>query len=116
MGGGEEETSGQIRQRVHRAVEVQRERFKGSPIRRNARIPAAMIREFCPLTAEAEKAFRTAKEKLALSGRAFHGVLRTARTIADLDGNDRIHTPHILEAVQHRRSGEDPYDILAEDG
>jgi magnesium chelatase family protein len=46
------------------------------------------------------------------SGRACHGVLRVARTIADLDGKDAIDTVHILEAVQHRRSGDDPFDIF----
>jgi magnesium chelatase family protein len=72
----------------------------------------AQIESFCPLTEEADRAFRKAAEKLALSGRAFHGILRTARTIADLEGRDTIETNHILEAVQHRRTGDDPYDVL----
>jgi magnesium chelatase family protein len=50
--------------------------------------------------------------KLGLSGRAYHGILRVARTIADLEGRDSIDAGHILEAVQHRRQGDDPYDIL----
>ncbi|MDR0731988.1 MAG: hypothetical protein LBF63_09990 [Treponema sp.] len=51
---------------------------------------------------------------MALSGRAYHGILRVARTIADLEGRDSIEGEHILEAVEHRRRGDDPYDILAE--
>jgi magnesium chelatase family protein len=51
--------------------------------------------------------------KLGLSGRAFHGILRVARTIADLEGREAIDAVHILEAVQHRRLGDDPYDILS---
>ncbi|MDR1278823.1 MAG: YifB family Mg chelatase-like AAA ATPase [Treponema sp.] len=110
--GGEEE-SAVIRGRVERAVEVQRARFSGTGIRRNARLPAGMIESACPLTDRGTAAFRQAMSKLGLSGRAFHGVLRVARTIADLEGRDTIDTVHILEAIQHRRQGDDPYDILS---
>jgi magnesium chelatase family protein len=60
----------------------------------------------------ARNAFHNAIARLGLSGRAYHGILRVARTIADLDGKDTIGTDHILEAVQHRRYGEDPYEIV----
>jgi magnesium chelatase family protein len=110
--GGEEE-SAVIRGRVERAVAIQRERFGETGIRRNARIPAGMIERACPLTDRGAAAFRQAAAKLCLSGRAFHGILRVARTIADLEGRDAIDTVHILEAIQHRRQGDDPYDILS---
>jgi magnesium chelatase family protein len=110
--GGEEESAA-IRGRVEAAVEIQRARFAGTGIRRNARIPAGMIEAACPLTGRGAAAFRQAMAKLGLSGRAFHGVLRVARTIADLEGRDAIDAVHILEAVQHRRLGDDPYDILS---
>jgi magnesium chelatase family protein len=116
MGKGEEENSAAITRRVSRAAEIQRERFRGTAIRRNARMGPDMIARYCPLSAEAEGAFRQAAEKLGFSGRAFHGVLRTARTIADLEGRDTILPVHILEAVQHRRLGEDPYEILSAAG
>jgi magnesium chelatase family protein len=64
------------------------------------------------LTPRAGEAFRTAAANLGLSGRAYHGILRVARTIADLEGKDTLDTAHILEAIEHRRLGEDPYDIL----
>jgi magnesium chelatase family protein len=113
MTGAGEEESAVIRGRVERAVEIQRARFAGTEVRRNARLPAGMIGAACPLTERGAAAFRQAMAKLGLSGRAFHGVLRVARTIADLEGRDSIDTPQILEAIQHRRQGDDPYDILS---
>ena len=71
-----------------------------------------MVDRLCPLTKNAGEAFNTAAARLGLSGRACHGILKTARTIADLEGKDSIDTAHILEAVQHRRYGDDPYDII----
>ncbi|MFP3042582.1 YifB family Mg chelatase-like AAA ATPase [Treponema primitia] len=110
------ENSADIARRVLYAVEIQRERFKKTGIRRNARMSTGMIDRFCPLSANAETAFRTAAEKLGLSGRAYHGALRVARTIADLEGAESIKTVHILEAIQHRRQGDDPYDVFSAGG
>jgi magnesium chelatase family protein len=107
-----EESSADIAQRVQAAVAIQRQRFKGMGIRRNALIPAGKIETMCPLTEQAHSAFHKALAHLGLSGRAYHGILRVARTIADLDGKEIIDTVHILEAVQHRRYGEDPYEIV----
>jgi magnesium chelatase family protein len=112
LAGGREESSEAVALRVGRAVAIQRERFRGTGIRRNARMTAGMTEKYCVLTTEAQNAFHTALEKLNLSGRAFHGILRVGRTIADLEGKDTVTTAHILEAVQHRRMGEDPYDIF----
>jgi magnesium chelatase family protein len=116
MGKAPEETSAAIALRIEQAVEIQRERFKGTALRRNARIPPGLIERYCPLTEAAEQAFRTAVEKLSVSGRAFHHILRVARTIADLEGNDPVQALHVLEAVQHRRLGDDPYDVLSVEG
>jgi magnesium chelatase family protein len=107
-----EEPSWRTARRVLQAARIQRERFQGSGIRRNARIPPGQVEALCPLTAAAEQALRVALEKLALSGRACHGILRLGRTIADLEGAECIGAVHILEAVEHRRLGDDPYDIL----
>jgi magnesium chelatase family protein len=108
-----EERSAAIAARVESAVEIQRRRFKGTGIRRNALLPAGMAAELCPMNEKAENAFHTAIAKLGLSGRAYHGILRVARTIADLDGKDTLEIEHILEAVHHRRLGEDPWEILS---
>jgi magnesium chelatase family protein len=98
--------------RVLAAVEIQRRRYRGMGIRRNALLPAGKLKSLCPMSARAETAFHKAMDKLGLSGRAYHGILRVARTIADLESRDMIDTAHILEAVQHRRRGEDPFEIL----
>jgi magnesium chelatase family protein len=112
MGGGGGEASALIARRVRRAVEIQILRFKGTELRRNARIPPGLMEKLCPLTEKARGALIKAAEKLGLSGRAFHGILRAARTIADLEEKDSVEAVHVLEAVQHRRLGEDPYDIF----
>jgi magnesium chelatase family protein len=111
--GGGEESSGEVGQRVLRAVEIQGERFKDGGARRNARMTVGMTERYCALTGEAQRVFHQAMEKLGLSGRAFHGVLRVGRTIADLEGRDTIDSAQILEALEHRRLGEEPYDILS---
>ncbi|MCL2557400.1 MAG: ATP-binding protein, partial [Treponema sp.] len=110
--GGNEEPSAKVAARVMTTVEAQRQRFKGAAIRRNALIPAGKIKALCPMTEKGANALNKALTALGLSGRAYHGVLRVARTIADLDGKDTLDTAHILEAVQHRRHGDDPYEIL----
>lgn len=107
-----EEKSGVIAGRVRTAVEIQRRRYRGLGIRRNALIPAGRINAFCPMSEKAEAALEKAIARLGLSGRAYHGIIRVARTIADLEGRETLETEHILEAVQHRRFGEDPWDIL----
>ncbi|MDR0494515.1 MAG: YifB family Mg chelatase-like AAA ATPase [Treponema sp.] len=111
--GAAEESGAAIAKRVGAAVAIQRRRFKGMGIRRNALIPAGKIETLCPMSERAHGAFHKALAHLGLSGRAYHGILRVARTIADLDAKDTIDTVHILEAVQHRRYGEDPYEILS---
>jgi magnesium chelatase family protein len=107
-----EERSADIAARVKAAVEIQQTRYKGMGIRRNALIPAGKIEIFCSMDQQAQSAFHKALARLGLSGRAYHGILRVARTIADLEGKETIGTEHILEAVQHRRYGEDPYEII----
>jgi len=109
---GGEERSADIAMRVKAAVEIQQQRFKGMGIRRNALIPAGKIETFCTMDQQARGAFHKALSRLGLSGRAYHGILRVARTIADLDNKETIGTVHVLEAVQHRRYGEDPYEIV----
>jgi magnesium chelatase family protein len=112
---GGEESSADIAARVLRAVELQRQRFHDAAAactRRNSRIPAGLMDSLCPLSGRAEAALAKAMTKLGLSGRAYHGIVRTARTIADLEGACVIDAVHILEAIQHRRQGDDPFDVL----
>ena len=75
----------------------------------NAEMGPLEVREFCqrPLAAEAQPLLATAMEQLGLSARAFHRVLKVARTIADLDSSERIETHQLAEAIQYRRRGRD---------
>jgi magnesium chelatase family protein len=107
-----EEKSSVVAARVEKAVQIQRARYKGLGIRCNSSLSAGQIEQFCCLSDGAQNAFSKAVDKLSLSGRAYHSALRVARTIADLEGKEAIGTEHILEAVQHRRQGDDPYDVF----
>jgi magnesium chelatase family protein len=92
-----------IRARVERARTVQRERFAGrSGVRANAHMSSQDIRRHCRLTEPVEALLRTAITRLALSARAFHRVLKIARTIADLGGAEEIGKAHVAEAIQYR--------------
>ena len=113
LSGGVEETAEAVAARVRRAAEIEADRFAGTAIRRNAGMDAAAIDRYCAIEGKALAAFTNAVEKLGISGRAYHGILRVARTIADLEGADSIGTDHILEAVMHRRHGDDPYDVFS---
>ena len=68
----------------------------------NAEMNSRAMRKFCPLSNEVEALLRTAIEQFALSARAPDRIIKLARTIADLDGNEEIAIPHIAEAVQYR--------------
>jgi magnesium chelatase family protein len=107
------ESSLQIAKRTAMAASIQQARFKNQSIRRNARMPPGMISRLCVLEDAALNAYHKAVEMLTLSGRACHSILKVSRTIADLEGSEKIKTVHVLEAVEHRRLGDDPYDILS---
>ncbi|GMO48698.1 MAG: YifB family Mg chelatase-like AAA ATPase [Termitinemataceae bacterium] len=110
---GNEESSSAVLERVINSVNIQRMRFKNTNIRRNNAIPQGDLSRFCTPDEGAKSALRKASEKLNLSGRAFSAVLRVSRTIADLEGSEQIKSEHILEAIAHRRSGDDPYDVFS---
>ena len=103
------ETSADIKSRVAGARKIQDDRYRLYPFRCNARIPPGSITKFCGLTEDAQSGFGKAVEKLGLSSRACHSVLKIARTIADLEGADGISREHLFEAVQHRRYGDGDY-------
>ena len=96
------EASAQIKERVDRAREIQRERFKGTKTLCNAKITAEQFEKVCVIDKEAEQTLREAFESLGLTARAYDRVLKVARTIADLDGSEVIRSEHMLEAVQYR--------------
>jgi magnesium chelatase family protein len=97
------EASAAIRERVNRARGLQQQRFANRPgIFANAHMTARDIRKCCRVTAQAEALLKTAIVRLRLSARAYHRVLKIARTIADLAGSTEIGSAHVSEAVQYR--------------
>jgi magnesium chelatase family protein len=96
------EKSEDIRARVERAREVQRQRFEGTALRCNADMGPAEAREYCPVDETGRSLLKAAMQQLAMSARAFHRVLKLARTIADLAGSPDIQTHHLAEAIQYR--------------
>jgi magnesium chelatase family protein len=107
--GPPEEGSKAIRQRVGLALSRQAERYSGLGFGLNGKLPAGLIERFCGLSPRATQALGLAADKLSLSSRACHSVLRIARTIADLEGSELIVEDQLLEAVQHRRYGDGDY-------
>ncbi|RME82436.1 MAG: ATP-binding protein [Caldilineae bacterium] len=97
------EPSAVIRERVQRAREIQEERLREVPHAScNADMGPTEVREFCRLDETGHQLVGAAMRQLGLSARAYHRVLKLARTIADLAGSEQIQTPHIAEAIQYR--------------
>jgi magnesium chelatase family protein len=96
------ETSDTIRSRIETARRVQAERFPGRGTPVNATMTPQEMETHCALDAECESLLRMAMTEFGLSARASTRILKVARTIADLDGTDRIGPQHLSEAVQYR--------------
>ena len=94
------ESSEAIRARVNAARTIQRERYAGKGIYCNAQLTPAMMRQCCPMTEEAQELMAGAFDALGLSARAHDRILKVARTIADLAGQEEISAMHIAEAIQ----------------
>lgn len=92
------EASSAVRKRVYAAR--QRQMQRGAV---NARLDVAGLRQFCQLQPEQARLLDAASERLRLSARAHHRILRVARTIADLDGSTAIEIPHLSEAIGYRQ-------------
>ena len=99
-----EESSEDIRERVMRAREWQKDRFAGSGYRFNGDIEASCIDRYCELGKEEQACMEQLYYSLKLSARAYHRILKVARTIADLAGKEKIDTEHLLEAACYRPS------------
>lgn len=97
-----EETSAEIKKRVDKAREIQRERFKDTNITCNARIDASMFHKVCEISDDANVLLKNAFDNLGLSARAYDRILKVARTIADLDNSTLIKSDHVAEAIQYR--------------
>lgn len=96
------ESSEAIRKRVETVRQIQQERYQKSPYRFNSDLDAAGIREYCPLERSGKELMRNAYERLGFSARAYHRILKVARTIADMEEEKLILPRHLSEAVCYR--------------
>lgn len=96
------EASARVRERVEAARARQRDRFGGTALQTNADMGPAEIRKFCPLDDTSTNLLKAAMQQMQLSARAYHRILKLARTIADLAGAEHIQTAHLAEAIQYR--------------
>src|SRR5262249_40257552 len=100
------ESSAQIRERVIKARQRQIVRFKDKPkITCNARMGSRELKTYCALDEATMELLKFAMSDMNLSARAYDRVLKVARTIADMEGSDKILSDHVSEAVQCRSLG-----------
>ena len=95
-------SSSQMREQVRAAREIQTRRF-GDARRANAHMSHRQVKQFCALDGAGESLLKQAVQEMGLSARAHDKILRSARTIADLEGSDAVTATHLSEAVQYRR-------------
>ncbi len=97
-----EESSAVIRARVESARKRQSERYTGLSVSCNSELSGGEVKRFCVLTEDAKRCIESAFERLSLSARSYHRILKTARTIADLAGAEVIDEVHVAEALMYR--------------
>ena len=96
------EKSEVVQARVTAARLLQQERFKGTTLVSNNEMTPIEVREFCQAEEDAKSLLKAAMKQLYLSARAFHRILKLARSIADLENSGIIKANHIAEAIQYR--------------
>ncbi len=98
-----------IRQRVNQARAVQQQRFKKiKTLHCNAQMGSKHLSKYCELCSESTRLVQQSMENLGLSARAFHRILKIARTIADIESSENIALAHVAEAIQYRRMQHGP--------
>lgn len=96
------ESSEVIRKRVYQVREIQKERYRGTGITTNAMLGTDDIKKYCGLDAAESKLMERAFTMMELTVRAYHRIIKTARTIADMDGEEKIREEHLREALGYR--------------
>ncbi len=97
------ETSAEIRERVLKAKGIQARRYAGEDFSYNDAIPSKLIEKFCKLSEDASDFLDMIFRRNKLSMRSYHKLLRVSRTIADLEGTEKIELAHISEAISYRK-------------
>lgn len=105
-GSKKSESSDTIRERIVRAREMQKERFRGTKYRFNGDIEAADMERYCALGKKEQRYMEKLYRSLGLSARAYHRILKVARTIADMEGSMEIGEEHLAEASFYRPAQE----------
>lgn len=101
---GKEESSETIRQRVLKAHELQTKRYEGTVFQFNSQLTSSALEEYCSLGEKEQKKMQLIYEEKRLTARAYHRMLKVARTIADLEASEQIKMQHLTEAVFYRPS------------
>jgi magnesium chelatase family protein len=96
------QSSEEIQDRVQKARDIQTKRFKGTNVRSNAEMSTKDVKTYCPLSPECRTMMISATASMNLSARSYFKVIKIARTIADLVGDQVITTSHLAEALQYR--------------
>lgn len=91
-----------MRQEVETARQIQIERYRKEDISYNSQLTPGLIRKYCGLDRETKKLMETAFHQLSLSARAHHKIIKMGRTIADMEGAEKISVKHIAEAIRYR--------------
>jgi magnesium chelatase family protein len=99
---GNSEKSAAVRERVCRARQIQLKRLAGEGIYSNSQMKPKHLKKFCQLETAGQAILDQAVQQLGLSARAYHRILKVARTIADLETEENIRSIHLLEAIQYR--------------
>jgi len=97
-------SSEEMGEQVLKARAVQRDRYQQYGIAYNSQLKGKMLDLFCGLNKESEDLMRQAYEKMDLSVRSYHKILKVARTIADIEGEENIRVSHVAEAIQYRKT------------
>jgi magnesium chelatase family protein len=101
------EASAQVAARVARVREIQRERYRmlaaDSPVRTNSEADGDLLENVAAPDAAGRQLLTQAAERLKLSARGYHRVMRVARTLADMDASDGVKRIHVAEALSYRR-------------
>jgi magnesium chelatase family protein len=96
------EESATIRERVAKARAIQTERYAKEGVYSNAQLRPKQIKKYCEVGEDSKRLIELAMSKLGLSARAYHRILKVARTIADLDNREKISPQDVSEAIQYR--------------